>query len=313
LATSASVNYTINRDRMLALSLMMSGELASGETMSASQAADTNDLLNMMLKSMQKVGLKLWLRRKATVFLKKNTVSYSLNSTGAHAAYAYTRTTIKVNAVAAATTIDITSTSGMTAGDFIGFELNDGTSYWTTVATVVDPDTIIIPAPGLTSAADVGNYVYFFTTKIDRPLRVLQAVVRDSSDQDTTVDLISQQDYFDLSSKTTIGTVNQIHYDPQMNAGVLYVWPSPDDVTSTLELIVERPIEDMDSALNDFDVPQEWYEPILYGLAERAAIFFHVNEKIAIMLSKKADIYLKDAMDADVENTSLFLSPARRY
>lgn len=312
MATSGSVNYTINRDRMKTLALIMAGELASGETMNDNQSADTNDMLDMMLKSMQSDGLKLWLRRKATVFLKKNTINYSMNATGAHAAYSYTRTTIKVNASAAATSIDVTSTTGMTAGDFVGFVLNNGTSYWTTVSTVVDSDTLTIPVSGLTSAANAGKYVYFFTTKIDRPLRVLQAFYRDSSNADISVDIISQKDYLELSSKSAVGTPTQIHYDPQTIAGQLYVWPAPDDVTTTLELVVERPIEDMDLATNDFYVPQEWYEPILYGLAERAAVFFHVNEKITAMLSSKAGMYLTRAMDADVENVSLFLSPVRR-
>lgn len=316
MTTSASVNYTINRDRMKVLSLTMAGELATGETMTAEQSADMDDILNIMLKSLQTDGLKLWLRKTATVFLKDATTTYSLNSTGAHAAYSYTRTTVKVNAAAAATAIDVTSTTGMTAGDFIGFILNDGTSYWTTVSTVVDADSITIPAPGLTSASNAGKYVYFFTKKIDRPLRVLQAFSRTTSStgvtSDSSVDIISQDEYMELSSKTAEGSVNQIHYDPQISAGLLKIWPSPDDLTETLELIVERPIEDMDSATNEFDVPQQWYEPILYGLAERAAIFFHVNEKIVVILGNKASMFLDKVMDSDVENTSLYLQPGRR-
>ena len=292
--------------------MRMCGELADGETADASPFADLDDILNMMLKSMQADGLKLWLRKKATVFLRDGVTSYALNSTGAHATYSYTRTTVKVDAAAVATSIDVTSTTGMTAGDFIGFELNDGTDYWTTIATVVDSDSITIGAPGLTSAADIGNFVYFYTTKMDRPLRILQAVLRDSDSHDTSVDIIAQQDYMDLSSKTEEGSITQVHYDPQTSAGVLYVWPSPESVTSTLELIVERTIEDMDNATDDFDVPQEWYEPILYGLAERAALFFHANEKITILLGQKADDYLRKVMNFDVENTSLFLSPRTR-
>lgn len=311
--TSGSVNYTVNRDRMKTLAMRMCGELADGESASPSQFADMDDMLNMMLKSMQADGLKLWLRKKATLFLEKSRVAYSLSSTGQHAAYSYIRTTIKVAAIATDVSIDVVDTTGMTAGDNVGFELDDGTSYWTTISTVVDSDTITIPASGLTSAADIGNYVYTYTSKIDRPLRVLQVLMRDADNSDTTVDLVSQQDYMELSGKHEVGGVTQVHYDPQTSAGILYVWPSPDDVTKMLELIVERPIEDMDSATDDFDIPQEWYEPILYGLAERAALYFHVNEKITIMLGQKANTYLEKVMNFDVENTSLFLSPGTRY
>lgn len=311
MATSGSTNYTVNRERMKTLALRMSGELANGETASADQAADTNDLMNMMLKSMQADGLKLWLRKKATVFLKDSTVSYALSTNGTHATYSYTRTTVKVNAVASATSIDVTSTAGMTAGDYIGFILNDGTSFWTTINTVVDSDSITIIS-GLTSDADAGKYVYFFTNKIPRPLRVLQAFVRDSSGGDTSVEVISQKDYMDMSTKTSEGSVTQVHYDPQITSGILYVWPAPDDLTSTLELIVERPIDDMDASIDDFDVPQEWYEPILFGLAYRVGIHFHVNVKIIERLKAEAMEHLNRVMGFDVENTSIFFSPERR-
>lgn len=309
MATSGSVNFTVNRDKLIKLALKGAGKLENEETPESSEITDASDLLNIMLKTFQSEGLKLWLRKKATVFLKKATNQYSLSSTGAHAAYSYTRTQIKVAASATNTSIDVDSTSGMSAADFIGFELDDGTSYWTTVTSVTDTDTVVIPSPGITSAAAVDNYVYFFTTKIDRPFRILQAFVRDSDSNDTPVSIISQKDYTDLSNKTVDGQVTQIHYDPQTSSGVLYVWPETDDVTDTLEVIVQRPIEDMDSATNDFDVPAEWYEAILYGLMEMAGIHYQIPDSMMRRISVKAQSALNKAIDGDVENTSIFISP----
>lgn len=288
------------------------GKLEDEEVPTASESQDVSDILNMMLKSFQQKGLKLWLRKKATIFLKKATNQYSLSSTGAHATYSYTRTQIKVAASATNTSIDVDSTTGMTASDFIGFELDDGTSYWTTITSVTDTDTVVIPSPGITSAAAVDNYVYFFTTKIDRPLRILQAFVRDVDNNDTPVEILSQRDYMELSSKTSDGQVTKIHYDPQTSAGLLYVWPETDDVTDTLEVVVQRQIEDMDAATNDFDVPNEWYEPILYGLMERVGIHFQIPDTMLRRISIKAATSLEDALNFDVENTSLFLSPEIR-
>lgn len=312
MATSGSVNFSVNRDRMIELAMKGAGKLEDEEVPTASESQDVSDILNMMLKSFQQKGLKLWLRKKATVFLKKATNQYSLSSTGAHATYSYTRTQIKVAASATNTSIDVDSTTGMAASDFIGFELDDGTSYWTTITSVTDSDTVVIPSPGITSAAAVDNYVYFFTTKIDRPLRILQAFVRDADSNDTPVSIVSQKDYLDLSSKTVDGQVTQIHYDPQTSAGLLYVWPETDDVTDTLEVTVQRQIEDMDAATNDFDVPNEWYEPILYGLTERVGIHFQIPDSMLRRLSIKAATSLEDALNFDVENTSLFLSPEIR-
>lgn len=312
MATSGSTNYTVNRDRMIVLALKAAGKIADNATPTASESQDCSDILNMMLKTLQADGLKLWLRKKATVFLKDGVNQYSLSSSGAHATYSYTRTTVKVSAVAGATTVDITSTAGATAADFIGFVLDDGTSYWTTISTVTDSDTVTIPASGLTSAATAGNYVYFFTTKIDRPLRVLRAFVRDSSGIDTPVRVIAQNDYVELSNKTSKGRVNKVHYDPQTSSGLLYVWPQTSSVTDTLELIVQRSVEDMDIGTNDFDIPSEWYEPVLYGLAERVAINFQAPKSMVDKLTLRAAMSLKKVMDFDVENTSMFFYPEIR-
>lgn len=312
MATSGSVNFTVNRNRMIALATGAAGVSDPGQTLSSAKYALVSDILNMMLKSFQADGLKLWLRKQATVFLKDGTKQYSLSSTGAHATYSYTRTKIKVAASATNTAIDVVSTTGMTAGDFIGFVLNDGTSYWTTITSVTDTDTVVIPSPGITSAAAIDNYVYFFTKKINRPLRVLQAFIRDSSGNDTSVSIIAQNDYMELSSKDAEGQVNQINYDPQTSSGLLNVWPKPDDVTDTLEIIVQREIEDMDVGTDDFDIPSEWYETVLYGLTERVGIQFQIPENMMNRISKKASDSLIKSIGFDVENSSVFLSPEIR-
>ena len=312
MATSGSTNYTVNRNRMIVMATSAAGVGDPGQTLSSAKYALISDLLNMMLKSMQADGLKLWLRKQATVFLKDGTKQYSLSSTGAHATYSYTKTAIKVAAVATDTIIDVDSTTGMTAGDFVGFVLDDGTSYWTTVTSVTDSDTLVIPSPGITSAAAISNNVYFFTTKIGRPLRILQAFIRDNNGNDTPVEIISQNDYMGLSSKDAEGQVNQINYDPQTGSGLLNVWPKTDDVTDTLELIVQREIEDMDAGTDDFDIPTEWYETVLYGLTERIGIQFQIPEKMMKRITAKARESLSKSMGFDVENTSMFISPEIR-
>lgn len=312
MATSGSADYTINRSRMITLALMAAGKLEDGETPTASQMADMVDILNMMLKALQRDGLKVFLRKRATVFLEKAKSAYSLGPTAGNATYSYTRTAIKTAGSASDVNINIDSTSGMSANDFVGIVLDDGTSYWTTVSSVTDSDTFVIPSPGLPSAAAIDNYVYFFTTKINRPLRVLHAFVRSATNTDTPVTLISQKDYLDLSSKQSDGRVNQAYYDYQLTNGVLYVWPESDTVTDTLELVVHRPIEDMDASANDFDVPAEWYEAIFYGLSLRAAINFQSPSGVVTPLAAMAESTLEKASNGDIEDVPVYFYPVTR-
>jgi hypothetical protein len=301
-ATSGSVNFSLTRDEVINLSLKKMKVLAAGETAGSEEITDASDTLDMMLKVLQMKGLKLWLRKRATMFLALNDSQYGLGTAGDHATYSYTRTQIKTAAVSGATSLDVDATSGMAASDFIGIELDDGSLQWTTVSSVTDSDTVVIPATGLTSAAAEDNYVYFYRTKIDRPLKIAEAFVRSVDNNDRPVRIIGQKEYLELSNKTSDGAVVAIHYDPQLTTGQLYVWPQSSVVTDTLELVVHRPIEDMDASTNDFDVPAEWLEAIVWNLALRLLPDYAVPEGTKKEIKEMAPFFLEEAMSGDIEH-----------
>jgi len=67
-------------------------------------------------------------------------------------------TTVKTNAATSAKTIDVTTSTGMAAGDAVAITLNDTNVHWDIIASVTDGDTIVITT-GIPSAADAGNAV----------------------------------------------------------------------------------------------------------------------------------------------------------
>lgn len=300
MATSGSVNFSLDRDEVIELAYKKCGVFQTGQTLSAEKTADASKTLNMMLKAFQQKGLKLWLRKKATVFLAKNDSQYGLGTSGDHATYSYTRTQIKTAAASGATTIDVDSTTGMAASDFIGFVQDDGTLHWTTVSSVTDSDTVVI-ADAITDDCAVDNYVYFYSTKIDRPLRIIEAYISDKDSNDRPVRIIGKQEYSELSNKTTDGAVVAIHYDPQLTTGQLYVWPQTSVVTDTLEIVVHRPVEDMDNSNDDFDVPVEWMEAIVWGLAWRLCPDNGIDINRKRDIERNAMQFLDDAEAFDIE------------
>ena len=70
-------------------------------------------------------------------------------------------TAMRVQAAATDTTIEVDSTTGMLASDVIGIILDNGENHWTTIASVVDADTLTITA-GIPAdrTADVDAGVY---------------------------------------------------------------------------------------------------------------------------------------------------------
>ena len=144
----------------------------------------------------------------------------------------------------------------------------------------------------------------------ERPLRILEAFYRDGTN-DTQVEIISREEYWQLGDKSTTGIPTEIYYDPQLTLGVLYVY-NPADTNSagnTLHLIYQRPFEDLDSLTNDFDFPVEWTMVIEYMLAVDLALRNGVRQSRIAQLDAKANEYFHQVLNWDIEMTSLQIVP----
>jgi hypothetical protein len=310
MALSASVNFTANRDELITSSLRICNVVASGETPTGAEINDGTQTLNMMLKSWMADGQHLFTRRRVSLLLEKNKSKYVLSETGDYATYAESQnnTTMRIAAIAAATTLDVATTTGMTAGDYIAVVMDDGNLHKTTIASVTDADTVVI-TDGLTYASAIDKPIYWFTTKIARPQRVLQAFSRDSSNLDTIITIVSQQEYWALSKKSNDGRVNQVYYDPQISAGYLYVWPETDTVTSRLEMVVQKPFDDLDISTNNVEFPVEWLNAIKFNLAFYLAFEYGVSRVHMDRLERRAMQERAAILTYDREDTSVFFQP----
>jgi len=140
MALSGSVNFVVNRDRLIKDSLIDVGAIASEDSVSAAINDFAARKLNQMIKSWMGKGLPLWKMRRVTVLLEKNKSTYNLGPTGDHAALTddITETAMRVAGIATDTTLEVDSTTSMTASDNIGIVLDDGTIHFTTIDTVTD-------------------------------------------------------------------------------------------------------------------------------------------------------------------------------
>lgn len=267
--------------------------------------------LNLMLKSWQAMdGLNLWKIREATLFLQDGINSYMLGSTGSHWTESYTKTEIKVAAVAAATAIDVDSTTGMTTADYIGIELDDGTMHWTTISSVTDSDTVVISSGIPTGdAAAVDNDVYFYTTKAIRPLALIDLVVRDQSSNDRPINAISRNEYYNFGNKTSEGDIAQIYFQPTLTNCTIKVYPTPSDSKDRLVATAQFPIEDLTAANHDFDCPQEWLLPIRLNLAVLLTPAASAGSTEFKILKSLADEYKNGVLGWDREQVSMFITP----
>ena len=159
------------------------------------------------------------------------------------------------------------------------------------------------------SGADITN---------PRPLKLVYAYLRNNQVTpaiDIPMTLLGKTDYLMLGGKFNTGVTNTVFYDPLIPNGVLSVYLTPDSATVinySLHLVYQRQIQDMVSSTDNFDLPQEWSQAIVWGLAAELAEDYDVPAEKIQRITTRADKYKQDLIDWDVESTSTFFQPDYR-
>lgn len=270
------------------------------------------DIFQSMIKLWQAEGIQIWNRRQATIFPAYQDEQYSISSavSADHCANSYVNSTLSATEASGQTVLSITSTTGMTAADNIGIELDDHTRQWTTIVSV-DSTTQVTVTTALTGAAASGNTVITYTSKIsDRPLRILDMRTVDISNSNSTISMeqIDYAEYFNIPIKSTDGRPINFYYDKLLDAGILYVFPRPDDVNVLLNFTYHESIEDVDSGTNSMDFPVEWTLPLIYGLAAELMVAYGKFQELPI-IQGKADQYKEIVRDFDSDEAPLYILP----
>jgi hypothetical protein len=294
MTTSSVTTWNPVRDKILKKSLRLVHAYASNDEPRPEQLIDALETMNMMLKSWQVDGLS-WLNQFATLFLNEGQSVYYLaprTYTGfSHCATDYIQTTLTATIAIGGSVAALTSTTGITTGDYVGIENNSGTIEW---FTGTKSGLNITLSSTMAVAATSGNLVYSHTlaSQIKRPTKVTaRRKMYDSSAADgseTEIDMISRSDYENIPSKTSEGVIVQAYYDPQLVSGKLYVWPTADYCGDKLVLSIDRPIDDVVADTETIDLPVEWMEAITYGLADRISPEYQLPLEEQNMLATRA-------------------------
>ena len=149
----------------------------------------------------------------------------------------------------------------------------------------------------------------------DRPLKVIQGFYRNiqvTPNIDTPVLVVSKQEYNVLGSKYSTGSSNTIFYDVKALNGILYVYLTPDANTSTttqLHLVAQLPLNDINSASEIPDFPNEWMNTLVWNLADQLALEYGVPMNARQEITQRAGAYKTMLSDWDVEAASTSFSP----
>lgn len=152
----------------------------------------------------------------------------------------------------------------------------------------------------------------------DKPLKAIQGFYRNLQNSppiDVPVMMISKQEYNILGSKSSTGVANTLFYDPRKLNGVLYVYLTPNLYSQTnlqLHLIAQMPLDDLNSALEVPDFPNEWMNCLVWNLADQMSMEYGVPMNARQEIALRAGAYKTQLTDWDVEASSTFFMPDYR-
>jgi hypothetical protein len=279
MATSGSSDFQLNRDQIISAALRKLRVVDPRLTVPAQDITDGSQALNLMVKSWQLDGIYLWLNQEVVLHLESDGQYYDLGPSGDHAGVSSDcfKTQLSVAGAAADLTITVDDDDDIADGDHIGIELDDGTLQWTTVNGAPALNVVTL-TDALDSAAAVDNYVFTHTNYISRPVRIIEARVRDTDEIDTPLNIIeSRTEFMRQTDKTTTGEPLDLYYEPLITNGRLYVWPVALDVTDRIVMTVQRVIEDFDSSADNADCPVEALQALVWNLAVEIAPEYGVD------------------------------------
>lgn len=100
-----------------------------------------------------------------------------------------------------------------------------------------------------------------------RPIFIAKAYIRDST-TDYPVDVISEEAYANIQSKSLGGRPESLSYDNGMPLGTINLYPSP-STTYTLFLLSEKQLTSIATLDTTITFPPGWDDVIVYNLALR--------------------------------------------
>lgn len=139
---------------------------------------------------------------------------------------------------------------------------------------------------------------------------------------DIPLRLISRSEYLQFGAKQSQGVTNSIYYHPGIDIaggatspstgyGTLYVYVTAQDTTRTIYLNAQRPIYDMNTGTDEFDLPAEWFLACKWNLMTQLADDYEVPENRITRVFQMAEKYLNEIVDFSVEEASTTFAPDR--
>lgn len=230
--------------------------------------------------------------------------------------YDYQNFSLLTAVTAADSIVEVADTTLFNVGDTIALLGDTNVTEERIIAAINQATNELTVTVAFTITASIGNACLNRTTRRNKFIpvkRILNDNVRrrESTNYEIPIVFQSRKDYFDLPNKNQPGTPIQAYYDRQIPQGVMYLWNAPSSAVSIINFTYERKLQVMLEATQTFDLPEDWYDAVVYNLAKR------LISKVGCSQERKADIvsaaqeYLDNSLAFDQAVYPIRLKPQR--
>jgi hypothetical protein len=149
----------------------------------------------------------------------------------------------------------------------------------------------------------------------DRPIEITNMVLHNSvSNSDITMVRLSREEYWLLGQKQSNGYPTQWYYEYGQNSGTIYLYPVPStNIAPSLSIITyyQAPFTSTGSGTDIPDVPSEFFQALVWGLADQICHEYNLPPEKVDRIKKKAQEEKDLAFDMNVEHVSVYFNWSR--
>ena len=293
-------------------------EGVGGEQMTVAQ-----ETLYLILSSLANRGIQLWCIEKLILPLYVNQAAVPVGNGIVDLLNTNYRTIQYLTPVTETVAVDrvtfnlgtaeIVTTVGVNwLGASVAFNLQispDGV-VWETVKSVANPNQSV----GEWTWVDIDGSLATQYFRIVAPGGLLDQdeVLVGNTPNEIVMARLNRDSYSNLPNKTFAGKPLQFWLDRTLNEPVMYIWPVPNESQALGQVVtyVKRYIMDVGTLTEEIEVPQRWFEAIVYLLDARLAEELpQVEPTYVQVLDQKALRALSEAEMEERDNSPIYFTP----
>jgi hypothetical protein len=221
--------------------------------------------------------------------------------------------------------VDYGITNPIYAGSigFLPYVAGGGSATWSIIleysvdgvtwSTLDDLGTIVVSDnQWVWTDIDPGQSVPFYRIRAyDGTTLALREFFVGNNSREIQMARLNRDDYTNLPNKNfTANQPYQFWFDRTIPQPKVYLWPTPSDPFIQMTVWYQRQIMDVGALTDELEVPQRWYEAVVFMLAHRMSLELpQVAMDRVKYLETMADRYYSEAEAEERDKSPIYLAP----